>query len=126
MHLGLHLIRKLKNPAALPAQVPVGTLLSTVQRTQHVHYARMETKPKQIRETVLFKLSCQRQTTQLKTTPHSIVFPAERISQELPCRGRLLCPRPPPPLGLSLTVIKERRERSQSVMSLQGRLVRFP
>lgn len=86
----------------------------------------METKPKQIRETVLSKLSCQRQTTQLKTTPHSIVFPAERISQELPCRGWLLCPRPPPPLGLSLTVIKERRERSQSVMSLQGRLVRFP
>lgn len=27
---------------------------------------------------------------------------------------------------LSPTVIKERRERSQSVMSLQGRLVRFP
>lgn len=50
-------------------------------------------------------------------TPHSIVFPPEWISQELPCRRRFLHPELPPPLGLSLTIIKERRERSQSVVS---------
>ena len=101
--------------------------LSAIHSTknQHVHYARVETKPKQIRETVLFKLSCQQQHN-WKWHPHSIVFPAEWISQELPCRGRLLCLWLPPPLGFSLTVIKERRERSRSVLSLQGRLARFP